>query len=795
MKISEQWLREWVNPALSSEELAEQLTMAGLEVDAVSPVAGAFQGVVVGEIVTAEQHPDAEKLRVCQVNAGGDDTLQIVCGAPNARVGLKAPLATVGAELPGDFRIKRAKLRGVESQGMLCAEAELGLSDANDGLMELPPEATVGQDLRQALGLDDVVIEVDLTPNRADCLGMRGVAREVGALNGIAVCEPPIEPVAAAIDDTFPVTLSAPARCPRYVGRVIRGVDLSRPSPLWLQEKLRRGGIRSIDPVVDITNYLLLELGQPMHAFDLGELAGGITVRTAKAGETLELLNGNTITLGENNLVIADERRPLALAGIMGGEGSGVGPGTTDIFLESAFFAPEHLAGQARSFGLHTDSSHRFERGVDFTLQRLAMERATALLLDIVGGEPGPVVEAVEEGALPVREPVLLRAARIERVLGVAIEDAAVEQILRGLGLDVEAVDGGWRCGVPPWRFDIAIEADLLEELGRVYGYHRLPTTRIRADLTMPRRPETQLSPRRLRRHLAARGYREAITYSFVDPAQQALFDPALAPIALRNPISSDMAVMRTSLIPGLVATAQRNLNRQQPRPRLFETGLRFLPGRGGALDQRPTLAVLLGGRRQPEGWAGSRDAADFYDLKGDLESLFALTGCEGEFTFAAAERAGLHPGQTAVIYRGDVVVGHLGALHPETLAALDLDRPLYVAELDLAALLDARLPAFTPVSRYPEIRRDLAVIVDREVSAAAIMADVRATAGPYFKELTLFDVYAGKGIDPKRKSLALGLTFRDQSRTLDDEEVTAAVEQVIDSLVKNHNAELRGQA
>ena len=589
------------------------------------------------------------------------------------------------------------------------------------------------------------------------------------------------------------MTLSAPARCPRYVGRVIRGVDLSRPSPLWLQEKLRRGGIRSIDPVVDITNYILLELGQPMHAFDLGELAGGIDVRTAKAGETLALLNGNTITLGEHNLVIADARRPLALAGIMGGEGSGVGPATTDVFLESAFFAPQHLAGQARSFGLHTDSSHRFERGVDFTLQRLAMERATALLTAIVGGEPGPVVEAVDEAALPAREPVTLRAARIERVLGVAIENDAAEKILRGLGFGVEAVDDGWRCAVPPWRFDIAIEADLLEELGRVHGYHRLPATPIRAALSMPRRPETTLSQRLLRRHLAARGYREAITYSFVDPSLQALFDPGLAPVALRNPISSDMAVMRTSLLPGLVSTAQRNLNRQQPRPRLFETGLRFLPGEGGALDQRPTLAVLVGGRRQPEGWAGSRDAADFYDLKGDLESLFALAGRADAFSFEAVERPGLHPGQTAAIRCAGEVVGHLGALHPETLATLDLDRPLYVAELDLEALLEARLPAFTPVSRYPEIRRDLAVIVDRDVSAAAVMADVRATAGPYFKELTLFDVYAGKGIDPKRKSLALGLTFRDQSRTLDDEEVTKAVEQVIDSLAKNHNAELRG--
>ena len=793
MKISEQWLREWVSPAQDSDGLARQLTMAGLEVDAVAPAAGSFSGVVVAEIVTAEPHPDAETLRVCRVDAGGDEPLQIVCGAPNARPGLKAPLATVGAVLPGGVAINSASLRGVESQGMLCAEAELGLSEADAGLMELPAEAAVGVPLAEALALDDTVIEVDLTPNRADCLGMRGVAREVALLNDLPLAGPVIEPVEARLDDRFPVTLAAPARCPRYLGRVLRGIDPSRPSPLWLRERLRRGGIRSIDAVVDVTNYVLLELGQPLHAFDLARLRGGIEVRLAAPGEALTLLGGNRIELAPDNLVIADAGGPLALAGIMGGEDSSVGAGTRDLFLEAAFFAPEHLAGQARRFGLHTDASHRFERGVDFTLQRLAMERATALLRAIVGGEPGPIVEALSEDDLPQRPPVTLRAARIERILGIRLPSTEVERILRGLGLGVAATDDGWRCEVPPWRFDLAIEADLLEELARVHGYHRLPATRSRAALAMPARPEARLSPRRLRRQLVARGYREAITYSFQEPALQALFDPGQPPMTLRNPISSDMAVMRTSLVPGLVATARRNLNRQQQRPRLFETGLRFLPQPGGGLAQRPTLALLIGGRARPEGWSGGRDGVDFYDLKGDVESLFALSGRQDAPRFAAAERPGLHPGQTAVVTRAGSEIGVLGALHPQTLDTLDIDQPLFVAEFDLEALCEAHVPRFRPVSRYPEIRRDLAVVVDRDVPAGAVLDNVRDAAGAYCEELTLFDVYVGKGVDPKRKSLALGLTFRDPSRTLNDDDVNRYVQQVIDSLVKNYNAGLRG--
>ncbi len=790
MKISEKWLREWVNPAVDTGELAHQLTMAGLEVEAVDPVAGAFTGVVVAEIVETAPHPDADKLQVCTVSAGGD-TLQIVCGAPNARAGMKAPLATVGGKLPGGFAVKKAKLRGVESSGMLCSEKELGLSDADDGLMELAADAPAGEDLRRYLELDDQLLEIGLTPNRADCLGIRGVAREVGLLNQCAVSEVACNPVAPALDEAFPVELRAPERCPHFVGRVIRGVDLSRPSPLWMREKLRRAGLRSIDAVVDVTNYVMLELGQPMHAFDYDRLTDGIVVRTAERGEKLALLDGSEVTLDGGDLVIADHAGAVALAGIMGGDHSAVSADTTNLFMEAAFFTPELIAGRARSHGMHTDASHRFERGVDFELQVRAMERATRLLLDIVGGEAGPVIEETAADHLPERAEVNLRAARIGKLLGFELEAAEVERILGGLGLGVEATGDGWTCSVPSWRFDIAIEADLLEELARVYGYNRLPASSIRADLVITPGDEARMSPRLLRRHLGARGYREAITYSFVDPQLQAVFDPELEPVALENPISADMAVMRTSLLPGLLGAVLRNVNRQQPRARLFETGLRFRPGEDG-LAQVPGLAMVVTGQRFAESWDIAGEAADFYDLKGDLESLLHLNRDPASFEFAAAEHPGLHPGQTARITRKGQPVGVIGALHPAVAASLDLDASLFACEIDLDAVLDSKLPVFAELSKYPEIRRDLAFVVDKSVPVATLMGEVRSAAGSYLTDLTLFDVYTGKGIDPKRKSLALGLTFRDQSRTLGDEDVNPVVGQVIDLLEKNYNAELR---
>ncbi|MFK7829339.1 MAG: phenylalanine--tRNA ligase subunit beta [Congregibacter sp.] len=791
MRFSEQWLREWVSPALNSEELGHQITMAGLEVDAIEPVAGEFSGVVVGEVIAAEQHPDADKLRVCKVNIGAAEPLQIVCGAPNARVGLRAPLATVGAVLPGDFKIKAAKLRGVESQGMLCAGQELALSEDKDGLLELPSDAPVGTSLRDYLMLDDKAFEIGLTPNRADCLSIGGIAREVGLLNECSVNAPADEAHAVTTEAALKVDLQSPERCPRYLCRVVEGVDLSRSSPTWLQEKLRRCGLRSIDPAVDVTNYILLELGQPMHAFDLDKLQGDITVRQARQGEKLLLLNDHEIALQPENLVIADQHAALALAGIMGGADTAVGDGTSRLLLEAAFFAPVPLSGQARSFGLHTDSSHRFERGVDYQLQRRAMERATGLLIAIVGGEAGPVTEAVSDAHLPNPEPIRLRAARIERLLGIVIEDAVVERILAGLGLEVRKVDDGWECRVPSWRFDLRIEADLLEELARVYGYNHLPVTRIRVDVELPAVPESRLKLRQFRQSLVARDYFEAVTYSFVDEEIQQLLDPDVVPVALNNPISPEHAVMRSTILSGLLRAAQYNVKRQQSRVRLFETGLRFRPADEG-LQQRQAMALLVYGAASAESWSAESRAVDFFDLKGDIEGLLSLTGDADAYRFERAERTGLHPGQTAVLLRGDAEVGYIGALHPTLQKKLGFDAAVIVAELELDSVLSAAIPEFSPVSRFPAVRRDLAVVVDDTVAAAVLLANVRAAAGVYLTDLTLFDVYQGKGIDPNRKSLALGLTFQDQTRTLDDDEVNRCLQQVIDSLRENYDAELR---
>jgi len=793
MKLSESWLREWVNPAISTQELASQLTMAGLEVDAIDPVAGAFTDVVVGEIVSVEPHPDADKLRVCQVAGEGDQLRQVVCGAPNARIGIKVPFAVVGAQLPGDFKIKKAKLRGVESLGMLCAQTELQAGEDDEGLWELPQDAPVGTDLRDYLSLNDQIIEVDLTPNRSDCLSVKGVARELGVLNRLPVTELDIHPVKPAIDDTLNVTLSAPQGCSRYVGRVLRNIDISRPSPLWLQEKLRRAGLRSIDAVVDVTNYVLLELGQPMHAFDLARLSGGIEVRMAQPGEQLRLLDDQDISLTEGTLIIADRDKPLAMAGIMGGRDSAVDSHTRDIFLESAYFNPMIIAGKARSYGLHTDSSHRFERGVDFQLQEAAMERATQLLLEIVGGEPGPSVQAWDQDHLPDNRSVSLRRSRVSQGLGLELPDEEVEAILTGLGLSLqEHTPGGWTFGVPSYRFDLAIEADLLEELARIYGYNRLPSRSLSAALAIPERSEGRLSLETLRRELVARDYQEAISYSFIAPELSKLFSPQVEPVALRNPISADMGVMRPSLLPGLVTTLQHNLNRQQERVRLFESGQRFVPQTDGTLSQEPMLAGLIYGSRAAENWTNSQEKVDFYDIKGDLEAVLALTGAADDFRIQPGRHPALHPGQCASLYRGDREIGVLGQLHPELQRSLDLAGPAFVFEVAFSGLAPARKPSFEPLSRYPSVRRDLALLVDRDLAAQKLLDCVKDQAGDYLSDLKVFDVYQGKGIDPHRKSVALGLTFQHPSRTLNEEEINASVERVVQRLEERFSASLR---
>ena len=796
MKFSEQWLREWVQPAVSTDELSAQVTMAGLEVDGIETVAGQFSGVVVGQVVTREQHPDADKLSVCQVT-DGTETFQVVCGAANVRAGLKIPFAKIGAELPGDFKIKKAKLRGVESFGMLCAEAELGMAESSDGLMELADDAPVGMDFRAYMGLDDSVIEVDLTPNRGDCLSIAGLAREVGVLNKAAVQGPAIEPVAPAIDDKVSIEVLASAACPRYLGRIIKGVNVKASTPLWMVEKLRRSGIRTIDPVVDVTNYVLIELGQPMHAFDLAQIEGGIRVRMAEEGEKLTLLDGQEVTLKADTLVIADHAKPLAMAGIMGGEHSGVGETTQDLLLEAAFFGQLAIAGRARSYGLHTDSSHRFERGVDYNLARTAMERATALLVELCGGQPGPVVEVSSAADLPKAASIHLRKARIEQVLSLVMADSEVEDILTRLGMSLTAVADGWQVTAPSYRFDMAIESDLIEELARIYGYNRLPVRTPKAATPLRKAPENRLSIQDIRRQLIARGYQEAITYSFVEPSLQKALDPEVTPLPLMNPISADMSVMRTNLWAGLVQAADYNLKRQQSRVRLFETGLRFVPGADG-LQQIPTLAFVATGTRLPQAWSDAETAVDFFDVKGDLESLLARGGEADAYRFVSGGHPALHPGQSATIEKRDAdgnwrSVGLIGALHPVVQKQLGVRQALFLVQIDLAVVRETRVPKFRELSKFPEMRRDLALVVAQDVQVEQVLEGIREAAGEYLTKLNLFDVYVGKGIDPDRKSLALGLTWQHPSRTLTDEEVNDSVSSVLASLGGKLGATLRG--
>ena len=792
MKFSESWLRQAVNPNISTEDLVAQVTMAGLEVDAVESAAPEMSGVVVGEIISVEQHPDADKLRVCQV-AGGGEIAQVVCGAPNARAGIKVPFATVGAKLPGDFKIKKAKLRGVESFGMLCAQTELQLGDDDDGLWELPVDASVGSDLIDYLELNDNIIEVDLTPNRGDCLSIRGLAREVGVLNKAAVTEQACAPVAATIDDCISITLEAPEACARYVGRVIRNLDLTQPTPQWMQEKLRRSGVRSLGPAVDVTNYVLLELGQPMHAFDLSKIDGGIVVRMGR-DEKVKLLDDSEVVVDTQTLVIADQSKALAMAGIMGGDESAVGDDTTDILFESAWFNPLAIAGKARNYGKHTDSSHRFERGVDSQLQVAAIERATALMLEICGGQAGPVV--IEESAehLPAPATIKLRDAHLAQQLGLVIGAVEIDDILARLGLTFVARDDqGSTWVAPSWRFDIAIEQDLVEEVARIYGYNNLPTSTPTMALELQAKPERQQDLSIFRQQLVASGYQEAVTYSFVDPDLQKLVDPETVGIALQNPISADMSVMRTSLWPGLLTTAIYNLNRQQNRVRIFEAGQCFVPGENGALTQNMALAGLICGSRTPTGWTASKDKVDFFDLKGDLEAVLALTGLAEQFSFTAAEHPALHPGQSAMVSRNGEQVGWIGQLHPKLQAQLDFSTPVYLFQVDVAKVSESRLPKFSEVSKFPAVRRDLAFLMDSQIASADLMSEARNAAGEHLVDLMLFDVYQSKDIDNKGKSLALGLTFQHASRTLTDDEINMSIDRVVKKLDIKFKAELRG--
>ena len=779
MQFSEQRLRALVNPAVDTATLAHQLTMAGLEVDAIVPVAPAFNGVVIGEIVSAEQHPNADKLRVTLVNIGAEQPLQIVCGASNARPGIRIPVATVGAVLPGEFRIKDAKLRGVDSFGMLCAEQELGLAESSDGLWELPADAPIGQDIRQYLQLDDNLIELGLTPNRGDCLSIRGLARETAAVFGLDQTVEAIAVVPATHERSLSVSVAAPAACPRYVSRVIDGIDNDKASPLWLIEALRRSGVRSLGPVVDVTSFVMLELGQPMHAVDAAHITGGLLVRQARSGEALTLLDGQTLSLREQSLVIADQTQALALAGIMGGQSSAVSNATTSIVLEAAFFQPLALAGEARRYGLHTDSSHRFERGVDFELPRLAIERATALLLDLVGGAAGPVQEVTDLAQLPARAAISLRANRITQVLGFALADADVVAYLSRLGCEVTAAEQGWQVVPPSHRFDLTIEVDLIEELARLYGYNRLPVTAPMAPVRLLPQPENQTSLRRLKRALVDMGYQEAITFSFIEAGLQQQFDPGVSPWTLANPLSAELAVMRTSLWPGLAMAVLHNQSRQQSRVRLFEAGLRFTPTADG-LEQVPMLAGIVSGDAFSASWNNPKNSLDFFDVKGNIESLLQLCGVVAEFS--PTMHPVLHPGQSAEITVQGTVIGHLGGLHPNVIEVLGLSGPVYVFELQQAALLQGSLPHFSQLSRFPAVSRDLALLVPDGVAAAEILSVVRQNAGDVLRDLTVFDVYRGHGVPEQHYSLALSLTWQDTGRTLLDAEIQAFVENILQS-------------
>ena len=794
MIFSEQWLREWISPELETQQLIDELTMAGLEVDGSTPVARQCSGIVVGLVESVEPHPDADKLSLCSVS-DGEESFQVVCGAPNVRAGLKAPFAKLGAKIiessdAKPFKIKKAKIRGIESNGMLCSSEELGLEESSDGLLELHKNASVGEDIRSSLKLDDTSIELDLTPNRGDCLGMIGLAREVGVIARQDVTPLDFPAPIESIIDNFEVRITAKDACPRYLGRVIKNINLNSESPLWMKEKLRRSGLRSIAPVVDVTNYVLMELGQPMHAFDLEKLEGNIDVRFAKQNEKLELLDGKEIELTPETLLITDASKPIAMAGIMGGMATAVSDQTQHVFLECAFFAPLALAGKARSYGMHTDASHRYERGVDYQLQRTAMQRATQLLLDICGGEAGPITEAI--GNLPEPIEVSLKHSSISSLLGIQMDKKEVRDILGRLGFGLSADDGEvLRVLVPSYRFDVSIEADLIEELARIYGYNNLPQTGGLGNQSLSSTPESHIELGQIRQQLVALGYQEVVTYSFIEPSLAETLFPDQPRVSLQNPISADMAVMRSSILPGLLSTLKYNENRQIERIRIFESGLVFQSS-GEEIKQTAMLAGLVSGRKMPVNWNNNKDLSDFYDLKGDVELLLALGLELDRYTFEAAEYACFHSGQCARIVRDGQLVGHVGALHPAMQREMGITGNCYMFEVELAPLQERRLPAASALSKFPEVSRDLAILIDSNYAASEVLANVRVNAGEHLTDLRIFDVYQGDAVAKDKKSIALSLTWQHPSRTLSEDDINTIISKCVNGLQDAFNANLR---
>lgn len=791
MKISENWLRTWVNPAIDSEKLSDQLTMLGLEVDDLSPAAKPFTGVVVGEVLTVEQHPDADRLRVTTVNIGSGEPLQIVCGAPNVRAGMKAPVATIGAVLPGDFKIKKGKLRGVESQGMLCGASEIDLEDKIDGLLELPVDAPVGVNIREYLDLDDNVIDISITPNRGDCFSIRGIAREIGVINQLPVTAPEIKEMAASIADEKKVVVSTEG-CPRYLGRVIKNVNTKAATPEWMERALARSGIRQHSILVDITNYVLMELGQPLHAFDGAKVQGSVQVRQATAGEKLVLLNEQEVELQDDVMVIADDEKALAIAGIMGGLSSSVTDETTEIFLESAFFAPLHIAGRARRFGLHTDASQRYERGVDFELPLIAMHRASQLISELAGGEFGPITVAENAAVLPTRDAIELKQAQVDQLLGYSVDSDFITDALTRLGCEVTVkAQGQWSVVPPSHRYDMAIYQDLIEEVARIHGYDNIQISLPVIDTKLAKYQD-QFEVAQLRQTLVTLGYQEAISFSFADLKLEKQLNAAVNPLALANPISSDLAVMRSTLLSSLIPCVQYNINRQQSRVRFFELGLRFDYQNAASihdLKQIPTLAMIAVGAKTAESWHGKPQAMDFFDLKGEVEELLAAGRVQVEYV--RSERSWLHPGQSAEILVNGQSIGYLGRLHPSLENELDLGTT-WVAELDQQAVLQTYVSNFTELSRFPSVRRDIALLISDKINVSEIQQLIEQTGGELLHSTWLFDVYTGQGVEAGKRSLAFALLWQHPTRTLEDAEIKSGMDNILKVLENTYQATLR---
>lgn len=791
MKFSESWLREWVNPSLTREKLCTALTMAGLEVEELAPVAKDFSGIVVGQVLKTEKHPEADRLKICEVNVGSVSILKIVCGADNVRPGLKVPVAMIDAVLPNKTVITPATIRGVASQGMLCSASELELSDESQGLLELPENAPIGEDLKTYLKLNDYVIELSITPNRGDCLSIKGIAREVSALTRSPLLKTnDIPEVHSTFNVIHVVSVEAKTDCPAYIGRILRNVKADAVTPVWLKECLNRSGIRSISPVVDITNYVMLELGQPMHAFDLEKVKQGIHVRKAKYGEKIKLLDDSEKVLDAETLVIADAEKPLAIAGVMGGLDSSVTATTKDIFLESAFFTPQIVARQRQHYGLSSDSAYRFERGVDPTIQRQAIERATQLIIEIAGGDVGPVIEIIHAEHLPKKKNIVLPHEKIAKVLGMEVSEKEVKDIFTALNFVFSYTDNNWVVQVPAYRFDITLPEDLIEEVARLYGYDRIPTRKLKAELHVAHADEGAADLQPLRQMLSDEGYNEIISYSFVDSKLQKLLSPDEVPCELVNPITADMTVMRTNLWPGLMNTLMYNKSRQQHRIHLFEIGTCFVK-KGKNLIQEQRLGGVMMGLVNPEQWGIPGREADFYDLKGHVERILHFLRLDN-ITFKPEAHPCLHPGQCAGIYYENHKIGVMGALHPGVLQDLDISERIFVYEIGINNIKAAKSKHSHEVSKFPEIRRDIAILVNQAIPAREIQDTIKVIAGDWLKDIFIFDVYQGKGISPGLKSIALALVLQHPVRTLVDDEVTALMERIIQTLKGSLGAELR---